>query len=69
MGDMGPGLGMGGGPGFGLGGGEDMKDPLAGLLGEAGAGDMPPGMKELFESLANMGGQPGGGESKETSKG
>ena len=32
------------------------KDPLAGLLGDAGGGELPAGMKEIFESLANMGG-------------
>ena len=46
MGDMGPGFGgLGGPPG-------DMKDPLAGLLGDGG--DLPAGMKDLFEGL--MGG-------------
>ena len=53
MGDLGPGFGGLGGlrgpPG-------DMKDPLAGLFGDQGTGDMPAGMKEIFESLANMGG-------------
>jgi len=50
LGDAGLGLG----PGFGA-GGKELKDPLAGLLGQDdGSGGVPPSMDKLFEGLANM---------------
>ena len=48
MGDVNLGLG----PGIGAGG--DLKDPLAGLLGQDDGSGMPPGMDDLFKGLANM---------------
>jgi hypothetical protein len=52
MGDANIGLG----PGIGGAPGGDMKDPMAALFGDAEGGEIPAGMKELFESFANMGG-------------
>jgi len=57
LGDVNLGLG----PGIGAGGG-DLKDPLAGLLGQGDGSSVPPGMDDLFKGLANMYGGASTGE-------